>query len=211
VTSVINRYYDPSTDQFISVDPDVGATDQPYIFAGDDPINSEDPLGNDPPMLYTSAQLAQFQAASELNYEESQLTNLEETVGAQVQADRLAWQQAISFGSKNWRTLQGKYLQALKNYAADIAPILSKSVDAYQAYSARADIAQAGQAYDELASTYQFLGSNSIEAADVAEQLQGAGEDLAAADIAGVGTALGFASSGDMFGFWIACLFGLCW
>ena len=41
----INRYYDPSTDQFLSVDLDVQTTDQPYAFTNDDPLNSTDPLG----------------------------------------------------------------------------------------------------------------------------------------------------------------------
>jgi RHS repeat-associated protein len=42
---LVNRYYDPSTDQFISIDPDVAATGQPYLFTGDDPLNATDPLG----------------------------------------------------------------------------------------------------------------------------------------------------------------------
>jgi RHS repeat-associated protein len=42
---LINRFYDPTTGQFISVDPDVAATDQPYGFAGDDPVNASDPSG----------------------------------------------------------------------------------------------------------------------------------------------------------------------
>ena len=42
---LINRYYDPTTDQFLSIDPDVAATDQPYVFTNDDPLNAEDPLG----------------------------------------------------------------------------------------------------------------------------------------------------------------------
>ncbi len=42
---LINRYYDPTTDQFINVDPDVQSTDQPYAFTGDDPLNATDPLG----------------------------------------------------------------------------------------------------------------------------------------------------------------------
>jgi RHS repeat-associated protein len=41
----INRYYDPTTDQFLSVDPDVATTDQPYAFTDDNPLNAEDPLG----------------------------------------------------------------------------------------------------------------------------------------------------------------------
>jgi RHS repeat-associated protein len=44
-TYLINRYYDPTTDQFLSIDADVGATDQPYVFTNDNPINEEDPLG----------------------------------------------------------------------------------------------------------------------------------------------------------------------
>jgi RHS repeat-associated protein len=41
----VDRYYDPSTDQFISVDPDVAETGQPYAFTGDDPVNGTDPMG----------------------------------------------------------------------------------------------------------------------------------------------------------------------
>jgi hypothetical protein len=43
---LLDRYYDPSTDQFLSVDPDVGETGQPYAFTNDDPVNESDPLGN---------------------------------------------------------------------------------------------------------------------------------------------------------------------
>jgi hypothetical protein len=41
----VNRYYDPNTAQFMSVDPDVTTTLQPYAFTGDDPLNATDPLG----------------------------------------------------------------------------------------------------------------------------------------------------------------------
>jgi len=41
----VNRYYDPATDQFLSVDPDVAETGEPYAFTGDDPLNATDPLG----------------------------------------------------------------------------------------------------------------------------------------------------------------------
>ncbi len=44
----INRYYDPSTDSFLSVDPNVQQTDQPYVYTGDDPLNRTDPLGLGP-------------------------------------------------------------------------------------------------------------------------------------------------------------------
>ena len=42
---LLNRYYDPKTEQFISVDPKVAQTGQPYSYAGDDPVNGCDPNG----------------------------------------------------------------------------------------------------------------------------------------------------------------------
>jgi RHS repeat-associated protein len=42
---LVNRYYDPSTDQFLAIDPEVARTDEPYVFVNDDPLNAEDPLG----------------------------------------------------------------------------------------------------------------------------------------------------------------------
>jgi RHS repeat-associated protein len=42
---LINRYYDPQTGQFISVDPAVGQTHQPYQYTGDNPVNHVDPTG----------------------------------------------------------------------------------------------------------------------------------------------------------------------
>ncbi len=42
---LIGRYYDPGTGQFLSVDPLVQETGQPYAYTGDDPVNAVDPLG----------------------------------------------------------------------------------------------------------------------------------------------------------------------
>ena len=39
------RYYDPSSGQFVTRDPIVGITGQPYAYANDDPINNIDPTG----------------------------------------------------------------------------------------------------------------------------------------------------------------------
>jgi RHS repeat-associated protein len=41
----INRYYDPTTDSFFSIDPEVESTDQPYSFVNGDPLNVTDSLG----------------------------------------------------------------------------------------------------------------------------------------------------------------------
>ncbi len=43
--AAFNRYYDPVTDQFLSVDPAVGITGTPYAFTGGDPVNGIDPMG----------------------------------------------------------------------------------------------------------------------------------------------------------------------
>lgn len=40
-----NRYYDPSTGQFISRDPASILTRQPYSYVSDNPLNSTDPAG----------------------------------------------------------------------------------------------------------------------------------------------------------------------
>ena len=42
---LINRYYDPSSTQFLSIDPDIAETHQPYDYVGNDPLNLSDPLG----------------------------------------------------------------------------------------------------------------------------------------------------------------------
>jgi hypothetical protein len=42
---LVGRYDDPATGQFLSVDPDVAQTGQPYVYTGDDPVNELDPLG----------------------------------------------------------------------------------------------------------------------------------------------------------------------
>jgi RHS repeat-associated protein len=39
------RWYDPTTAQFVSVDPLVGSTMQPYEYAGDNPLSFADPFG----------------------------------------------------------------------------------------------------------------------------------------------------------------------
>jgi RHS repeat-associated protein len=40
-----NRVYDPTTAQFLTVDPAVGVTRAPYNYAGDNPVNHRDPTG----------------------------------------------------------------------------------------------------------------------------------------------------------------------
>jgi RHS repeat-associated protein len=47
LVAAVNRYYDPASYQFLSIDPKVATTMQPYAFVGGDPLNSTDPLGMD--------------------------------------------------------------------------------------------------------------------------------------------------------------------
>jgi RHS repeat-associated protein len=42
---MINRYYDPATGQFFSLDPAGSVTNQPYGYANEDPVNEVDPSG----------------------------------------------------------------------------------------------------------------------------------------------------------------------
>jgi RHS repeat-associated protein len=43
---LMNRYYDPVSGQFISLDPAVNATGEPYLYAGDNPVSFTDPTGD---------------------------------------------------------------------------------------------------------------------------------------------------------------------
>jgi RHS repeat-associated protein len=42
---LINRYYHPQMGQFLSVDPAIGQTWQPYQYANGDPVTMTDPTG----------------------------------------------------------------------------------------------------------------------------------------------------------------------
>jgi len=45
---LLARYYDPSTAQFLTIDPLVAITHQPYAYAGGDPLGQSDPTGLGP-------------------------------------------------------------------------------------------------------------------------------------------------------------------
>ncbi len=42
---LLSRYYQPATGQFISIDPEISQTLQPYLYASDNPVNNTDPTG----------------------------------------------------------------------------------------------------------------------------------------------------------------------
>ena len=43
---MFNRFYDPLSAQFLSVDPALASTQQPYSLDGSNSLNASDPLGN---------------------------------------------------------------------------------------------------------------------------------------------------------------------
>jgi hypothetical protein len=51
---LVHRYYDPGTGSFLSVDPLVSTTTQPYVYATDDSLNTTDPSGDVPTCEYES-------------------------------------------------------------------------------------------------------------------------------------------------------------
>ena len=58
---LVHRYYDPATEQFLSVDPLVDETGTPYAFAAGDPVNSTDPTGlNDCGILSFACDVGHF-------------------------------------------------------------------------------------------------------------------------------------------------------
>ena len=44
---LVNRYYDPGTGEFLSIDPDLSSTGAPYQYAGDNSVSNVDPTGLD--------------------------------------------------------------------------------------------------------------------------------------------------------------------
>jgi RHS repeat-associated protein len=55
---LVHRYYDLSSGQFLSVDPKLSLTNQPYAYTNDDPLNGTDPTG-----LYTHGYCVELSAS----------------------------------------------------------------------------------------------------------------------------------------------------
>jgi hypothetical protein len=72
----INRYYDPTTESFISVDPDFQMTDQAYVFTNDDPLNETDPLGLKCKTKSCSTKITETGSNPSGNWNQITITNL---------------------------------------------------------------------------------------------------------------------------------------
>lgn len=82
---LINRYYDPATGQFTSVDPAVAATLAPYGYVGGDPVTGTDPTG-----LMTEAE--QFGGGGNAKIAAA-ITRVARQVAAQPSPERVYWPQ----------------------------------------------------------------------------------------------------------------------
>ena len=71
--SPVGRYYDPTTGQFLSVDPDLQQTQDPYGYAGNDPVQSTDPDSEASEPSPTEGELftAYYESAVTYLYEDS--------------------------------------------------------------------------------------------------------------------------------------------
>jgi RHS repeat-associated protein len=140
---LVNRYYDPSTDQFLSIDPKVAQTDQPYAFTNDNPLNATDPLGDvssifacDGQGVYKTAKaraaactqqkaaLAKFNKASSANQSGGlDLVALVEAVGngAAYGAQRLAQ------AGVDTATAAGHVAPEVQSAAANVAPYVERA------------------------------------------------------------------------------------
>jgi RHS repeat-associated protein len=59
---LLARYFDPQSGQFISVDPELGQTNQPYGYASGNPVSASDPTGQW--ACTSTSQLALFRTCS---------------------------------------------------------------------------------------------------------------------------------------------------
>jgi RHS repeat-associated protein len=108
------RYYDPSTGEFLSIDPMAGTTLHAYAYTGGDPINQRDPSGQQPsydgdsPSQYAADKAGYGQALAEEssgftsgyyqnathNYNNANAYAQQQQLAAQQQAQLQAQQQA---------------------------------------------------------------------------------------------------------------------
>lgn len=213
MTSVVNRYYDSATDQFLSIDPAVTSTNQPYVFTNDDPLNAEDPLGLIPQLAgqETDEQITNVGLTYQITADSNDLIALQ-SMGNSVQADYEAFQNAMAWGAKDWYRLQQKYDRALKRYAEVGLPIAASLGSAvYTFYSvtssfltARARNADYAAAQDAVDA---YEGTNPIVVAELEATADTALEASVAASVDLVGAGIDAAAGGSLFSsFWAALL-----
>lgn len=167
---MVNRYYTPTTDQFLSVDPDLAKTGQPYAFTNDDPLNMADPLGLVPGKYY-------WNNTTWNKYQGTKYTYL--CVGNQIHCGGPSCHggPCVPSSSKvNWAALPA-YASAVDNWDKEV----NAAGAAFQTAEARTAAIQAYECYggpctqkENLIDQYQLATSY----AELGQSLQ-AGEELA--------------------------------
>jgi hypothetical protein len=190
VTSVVNRYYDPATDQFLSIDPDVATTDQPYVFTNDDPLNETDALGTTGTFIIPKQQLTNVSKSKTLSMIEMALNGLDLT-GKETKA--LAEEISTTFADNGGKAISSRTANIL-DAEAGIGGVLSKFAGVGGAVVTLAkDLANHDKLGYSLADTGIQVGSGMAGGAIGAAVCSWAGPGDAAC--AGDGFAVGLLSS----------------
>ncbi len=157
---LINRYYDPASDQFLSVDPDVATTDQPYVFTNDEPLNSSDPLGtvpsvgsmeSDSTVEDVGATYTGLQAQAAVNRAVLDYIKIEREIGAENVKINQLWQEetlANLEGLSDALTLTRAYNAAVTSFQTLLNPkvtaMIQLAYDGYSLYQAAIPVARSG-------------------------------------------------------------------
>ena len=166
------------TDQFLSIDPMVDQTDQPYVFTNDNPLNSSDPLGLIPYLgkKETNRQVANVGLTYAITTESNQLNALRFSLGNQVNSDYWNWQAALDEMSANALSLQRQYEGELSQYVNAAALLvnaaLTNSVDLYQVTSSYLKMTATAGTYVEAYNALQpFIGTGGAEEAALGDAM----------------------------------------
>jgi RHS repeat-associated protein len=134
------RYYDPATQQFLTIDPLVSGTEQPYGYVGGSPTNLRDPSGMGPcdgpfeEVCQQAAEAAEFAAEAVQQAAEVELEAAIE--GTQQVAETLAEKNAAAIQNIEEGDLVGLLKQAISNgqVARDAASQEIGSMDPNEVY-----------------------------------------------------------------------------
>jgi RHS repeat-associated protein len=174
----VNRYYDPSTGTFVTVDPDVSETKEPFTYTDDDPVNLVDASGLIPSLggMESDAQsgsigsqyqgIVDIEDASNL---ENQVLCVENSAEAQLNTD---WLNELGPEGSDLLSATQKYQEDLSSYTQEVQPLVQNlaqvALNAYNVASAHSDFADSVVTLQEAQDAYNIaVGSeNELDALD---------------------------------------------